>query len=172
MLMNPSNKNRLIFFILIFLVLVNLSALVTFFTYRSHYNEVVVCDAMQAECRNAFKSELGLSEEQSRKVEVINMNYQEASNPIVEKIRDIRSSILDELSAEQPDTSSLRQKSDELCNLQLQLQKANFTQYLALKKVCNPGQAQRLSALYRELYGCGRMGNGPGRMQRHMGWQK
>ena len=170
--MNPLNKNKLIFFILIFLVLVNLSALVTFFTYRSHNNEVVVCDAMQAECGNAFKRELGLSEEQSRKVEMINADYQASSSPIVEKIRDIRSDILDELSADVPDTSYLKQKSGELCDVQLQLQKANFTQYLELKKVCDPGQAQRLSALYRELYGCARMGNGQGRMQRHVGWQK
>lgn len=170
--MNPANRNRLIFFILIFLVIVNLSAVVTFFTYRSHNNEVVVCDAMQAECGNAFKSELGLSEEQSRKVEAINVDYQQASSPVVEKIRDIRSSILDELSSDLPDTTYLKQKSDELCDLQLQLQKANFTQFLELKKVCNPEQAQRLSALYRELYGCARMGNATGRMHRHMGGQE
>ncbi len=35
--MNTLNKNRLIFFILIFLVLVNLSALVTFFAFRKPY---------------------------------------------------------------------------------------------------------------------------------------
>lgn len=170
--MNSSNKNRLIFFVLLFLVIVNLSALATFFIYRSHQNEVVVCDAMQAGCGNAFKSELGLSEDQSRKVEVINSQYQEASGPVVAQIRNIRSEILDELSAEIPDTLYLKQKSSELCDLQLRLQKANFTQYLELKKVCDPGQAQRLSALYRELYGCARMGNGRGRMQRHRGWQQ
>lgn len=170
--MNPLNKNRLIFFILIFLVLVNLSALVTFFAYRNHSNDVVVCDAMQAQCGNAFKSELGLSEDQTRKVEAINADYQASSSPIVEKIRDIRSGILDELSADVPDTAYIRQKSNELCDFQLQLQQANFTQFLELKKVCDPQQAQRLSALYRELYGCARMENGQGRMRIHRGWQK
>jgi hypothetical protein len=170
--MNPTNKNRLIFFILLFLVMVNLSALVTFFTYRNHQNEAVVCDATQAECGNVFKSELGLTEEQTRKVDLINSEYQEASGPFVAQIRNIRSEILDELSAEIPDTLFLKLKSGELCDLQLQLQKANFKQYLELKKVCDPEQAQRLSALYREMYGCVRMGNGSRRMHRNWGRQQ
>jgi hypothetical protein len=171
-LMNTLNKNKLIFFILLFLVLVNLSALVTFFTFRSHTDDVVVCDPMQSQCGNAFKSELGLSEDQARKVEMINADYQDASGPIVEKIRNIRSDILDELSEEVSDTSYLKQKSGELCDLQLQLQQANFTQFIELKKVCDPAQAQRLSALYRELYGCARMGNGQGKMHQHRGGQE
>jgi hypothetical protein len=170
--MNATNKNRLIFFILLFLVLVNLSALVTFFTYRHHQNDVVVCDAAQVECGNVFKSELDLTEEQTRKVDVINAEYQEASGPFVAQIRKIRSEILDELSADNPDTLFLKQKSGELCDLQLHLQKANFKQYLELKKVCDPSQAQRLSALYREMYGCVHMGKAGARMHRHRGWQQ
>jgi len=169
--MNTLNKNRLIFWILIFLVIVNLSALATFFTFRSH-NEEVVCDAMQAQCGNAFKSELGLSEEQSRKVELINADYQLVSGPIVKEIRNIRSDILDELSSEVPDTSYINKKSTELCDFQFQLQQANYTQFLELKKVCDPEQVQRLSALYRELYGCTGMGSDEGRMHRHRAGQK
>jgi hypothetical protein len=168
--MNPVNKNCLIFWILIFLIIVNLSALATFFTFRSH-SEEVACDARQTQCGNAFKSELGLSEAQVKKVGTINTDYQAASVPIVNEIRKIRSDILDELSVEAPDTAYINQKSGELCDFQLQLQKANFAQFLELKKVCDPTQAQRLSALYRELYGCVGMGNGEGRMHRHRGGQ-
>ena len=169
--MNSQNKNQLIFWILIFLVIINLSALVTFFSFKRNTEEVT-CDALQPQCGQAFKSELGLSQEQVQKVELINSEYQAISSPIVNDIRNIRSDILDELSSEAPDTSYINQKSGELCDFQLQLQQANFTQFLELKKVCDPEQAQRLSALYRELYGCAGMGNGEGRMHRLRNGQK
>jgi hypothetical protein len=169
--MKAQNKNRLIFWILIFLVIMNLSALVTFFSFPRKTNEVT-CDAMQPQCGKAFKSELGLSQEQLQKVDLINSDYQATSSPIVNKIRNIRSDILDELSAEMPDTSYINQKSNELCDFQIQLQKANYTQFLELKKVCDAGQAKRLSALYRELYGCTGMRSGEGRMRRHRFGQK
>jgi Spy/CpxP family protein refolding chaperone len=166
--MYPQNKNRLIFWIMIFLVIINLSALVTFFAF-GRTREDVNCNAMQGQCGKAFQCELGLSEEQLRKVDLINSDYQSASGPLVSEIRNIRSDILDELSSEVPDTALIRQKSGELCDVQLKLQQANFTQYLELKKVCDPEQAQRLSALYRELYGCAAMNKGGGRMHRYMG---
>jgi hypothetical protein len=166
--MYPQNKNRLIFWIMIFLLIVNLSALITFFTFNRNKEEVK-CNAMQPQCGKAFQCELGLSEQQLQKVDLINAEYQSVSGPIVDEIRNIRSDILDELSSEAPDTVYVRQKSAELCDFQLLLQQANFTQFLELKKVCDPGQAQRLSALYRELYGCAGMGTGEGSMHRHMG---
>jgi hypothetical protein len=166
--MDTLHKNRMIFWVLMFLVVVNLSALVTFFTFRSH-KEVASCETMGPQCGQAFKSELGLSPGQVEKVEKINADYQSASVPIVEQIRNIRSDILDELSKEVPDTSFIRLRSGEICNFQLELQQANFTQFLELKKVCDPGQAKKLSALYRELYGCSGMGEGKGTMERHMG---
>jgi hypothetical protein len=168
--MYPQNKNRLIFWIMIFLVIVNLSALITFFTFN-RTKEEVTCDAMQPQCGKAFQCELGLSEGQLQKVDLINSEYQAVSSPIVDEIRNIRSDILDELSSEVPDTVYINQKSGELCDFQLKLQQANFTQFLELKKVCDPEQAQRLSALYRELYGCAGMGKGEGRMRRHRGGQ-
>lgn len=164
--MNPQDKNRLIFWILLFLVIVNLSAVIAFFAFNRH-TETVSCNAMQPQCGKAFECELGLSEEQVREVDVINSEYQSKSSPIVQAIRNIRSDILDELSSESPDTTYINEKSNELCDLQLQLQQANFTQFLGLKKVCDPDQAKRLSALYKELYGCAGMGNRDGGMHRH-----
>jgi len=169
--MNSLNKNRLIFWVLLFLIIVNLSALVTFFAFGRN-TEKVACDAMQPKCGQAFECELGLSKEQVRKVDLINAEYQAVSGPIVEEIRNIRSDILDELSSEIPDTSYINEKSSDLCEFQLNLQKANFTQFLELKKVCDPEQAQRLSALYRELYGCSKMAGSEGKMHRHMSGQK
>jgi hypothetical protein len=170
-LMNPQNKNRLIFWIMLFLILVNLSALGTFF-YFGRDTEEVTCDVMQAKCGKALECELGLSGEQIEKVDMINAEYLAKSSPIAAEIRNIRSDILDELSSDQPDTSFINQKSSELCDFQLQLQQANFTQFLDLKEVCDPEQAQRLSALYRELYGCAGMAGSAGRMHRHKTGQK
>jgi hypothetical protein len=42
----------------------------------------------------------------------------------------------------------------QLTELQRKMQHANVNQYMMLKRIVTPEQANRLSALYRELYGC------------------
>jgi len=87
-------------------------------------------------------------------VDSINQNYKINAGPIVASIKNIRSAILNELEKETPDTSMLNKLTDELSVMQKKVQQENIKQYLKLKNVCDLEQAQRLSALYRDLYGC------------------
>ena len=158
-------KNRLLFWILIFLVVVNLSALATYFLFPQK-PDVVACnnDNMAPGC--ALHAELNLTDDQIRLVDRINSDYQEVSQPISEKIKNARADILDELASNMPDTLNINQLSLEISKLQSQLHRENINHYLELKKVCNPDQAMRLSNLYRDLYGCPMQEQGKG-MQHH-----
>ena len=151
--MNFFLKNRLIFWALIFLVVLNISALTSFFLFRKSQSPAACCTPEQKQCM-AFRDELKLSADQTLKVTDINNKYMVVAEPIAKAIKDTRASILTELENEAPDTLKLNQLALNLSMLQLKIQKENIKQYSALKKVCNPEQALRLSALYRDLYGC------------------
>lgn len=146
-------KNRLLFWLLLFLIVINLTAVISFFFFVQKAPSPA-CEADQNGKCNVFQQELNLSESQSVKVEEINAAYRSISEPLVAAIREKRAGIMNELESDQPDTAILSGYSMELSLLQNNMQKENIRQYLALKRICNPEQLQRLSSLYRDLYGC------------------
>ena len=173
--MNFFIKNRFIFWILIFLVVINLTALVTFLVLYSHRPAV----ADQQQCRNsgmAFKEELSLSAVQAEKVEVIMSEYRTSTGPLTDSIRNYRSLLLDELAKANPDSTLLDHYTEQISLMQKQMQKASIHQYLSLKGISNPDQCKRLSSLYYELYGCQGnckgMGKGKGMMKQYRRGQR
>jgi Spy/CpxP family protein refolding chaperone len=168
--MNFFLKNRVVFWLLIFLVVINLSALITFLVFFSQKTASPVQQSRENPGM-AFRKELSLSPSQSEKVEEILADYRNSTEPVTIIIRDYRTQLLEELANDKPDTVKINRFADEICLLQKQMQKASIKQYLALKEICNPAQCQRLSALYFELYGFqGKvqgMGKGKGMMHQY-----
>lgn len=159
-------KNRLLFWVLMFLIVVNLAALGTYFFYpRQQTGALCQEGSMGPGC--VYQARLDLTDEQTREVDRISEEYQDISRPIAGEIKSVRGEILDELSSEAPDTALLTSFTGELSQLQAQLQRENVKHYMALKEVCTPEQALRLSNLYRELYGCPMHGQGRGAKHRH-----
>ncbi|MEI7982771.1 MAG: periplasmic heavy metal sensor [Bacteroidota bacterium] len=157
--MNFFSKNRFLFWLLIFLVGVNISAMVTIIVLVSKKappsNQQPVKNT-----GNAFTKTLSLSPGQTGKVETILNDYKNLTEPISADIRNRRIQILEELAKKNPDKAILTSNVKEISMLQTQMQNASIDQYMALKEICTPDQCQRLSALYYELYGC--QGQGPG----------
>ena len=151
--MNFFSKNRLIFWVLIILVAVNIAALVSFFVYPKTQVAPACCPPEEQQCID-YRDELNLSEKQTLQVNAINKQYMESAEPIAKAIKEARAGILTELEEEAPDTMKLDTLAHRLAMLQLKIQKENIKQYSALKRVCTKEQAHRLSALYRDLYGC------------------
>lgn len=151
--MNFFDKNRLIFWVLIILVVINISAFVSFFLFTKSPVTPACCPPGEQQC-NAFRDELKLTAAQSLKVAEINKLYKESAEPIATAIKETRAAILTELENEFPDSIHLNSLVNELALLQSKIQKENIRQYTNLKHVCTPEQANRLSALYRDLYGC------------------
>jgi len=161
-------KNRLLFWALIFLIVINLSALVSIFVFKKVQSPPVCRESPSMSC-SGFCEELKLSDNQSAKVEHINQEYRSHAEPLVSAIKEKRSEILDELNNTSPDTTLLNRVTIDLTVLQTRLQRENIKQYLELKSVCTPEQVQRLSALYRDLYGCPMKATG--NQHRHRGGQ-
>ena len=166
--MNIFNNNRTVFWILIFLVLINITALVTYFIYmRKPAGESVPGSGFKQGI--ALKQELSLTPDQSIKVNEINAAYKASSGPIIEAIREKKAVLLEELSKANTDNNLVAKLADDVVLEQKKLQMANIKQFLDLKKVCTPEQTQKLSQIYSELYGCKNqgMGRGQGKGMRH-----
>ena len=159
--MNIFNNNRTIFWILIFLVLINITALATYFIYmRKPASEPVPGSGFKHGI--ALKQELSLTPDQTIKVNEINAAYKASSEPIVASIKEKKAILLEELSKVNTDISLVAKLADDVVTEQQKLQMANIKQFLDLKKVCTPEQTQKLSQIYSELYGCENNGMGRG----------
>jgi Spy/CpxP family protein refolding chaperone len=160
--MNNFNNNRVVFWILIFLVMINITALATYFIYmRKPANEPVPGTGYKKGI--ALRQELSLTPDQSIAVNKINYTYQASTEPIVTAIREKKAEILDELSKENSDTTVVVKLAEEVLYEQKKLQMANIRQFIDLKKVCTPEQTQKLSQIYGELYGFDARGKGQGK---------
>ena len=152
--MNFFSKNRILVWILIILIILNVSAFISFVVMSRHKTEHAnCCTGAESTCR-ALSDELGLTRDQADKVACINAVYRDAASPLAEGIRQKREMMLSELEKERPDTAVLNDIVRTMTNMRTEIQQKNITQYLELKKVCTPSQALRLSTLYRDLYGC------------------
>jgi len=164
--MNFFNKNRLIFWLLLFLVVINISALVTFFMFYSGQKKKEA-ETPGIQSFRVFQKELSLSPIQSGKVCSINAQYRTISEPISSALKEKRSELLEELSTEKPDTLLLNRYAEEIGNLQKELQIASIRQYLDLKNVCDSFQCRKLSSFYFQLYGSKGPGKGMGKQMQH-----
>ncbi len=161
MAMNIFNNNRTVFWILIFLALINITALATYFIYmRKPASETVSGSGLKHGI--ALKQELSLTPDQSIKVNEINTAYKTSSEPIVTSIKEKKAILLEELSKEDTDDNLVVKLADDIVTEQKKLQMTNIKQFLDLKKVCTPEQTQKLSQIYSELYGCENKGKGNG----------
>ncbi len=160
--MNFSNNNRSIFWILIFLVLVNISVLAGYFiVFRNAVNKSI--PEIASKPGGALKEKLSLTPDQTVKVQEINSVYKSESEPIILSIREKKAELLEELSKENTDTNTVSTLTEEVMMEQTKLQKANIHQFLDLKKVCTPEQTKKLSQIYSELYGYSDAGKGNGK---------
>ena len=171
-------KNRIVFWVLVFLVFVNIAALAAhFISLQKPADEPL--SASEGRKGVAIGRELSLSPEQLNKVNEINAAYRFSSEPIITALRDKKAALLEELSKDASDSLRIAVLAEEVSREQNKLQQANIRQFLDLKKVCTPEQTKKLSGIYAGFYGCagaGRgqgCGNGNGKGYRHRhGWKQ
>lgn len=149
--MDLYKKNRWLFWLMLFLIILNVSALVAYFAFKQ--DAPATPETTRETPSEIFRQELALTPEQTEKVGEINYQYRSEVLPISDSIKSIRSYILNELSQSNPDTTILYHLASEMALLQNLMQRASIRQYLDLKSVVTPEQALKLSALYHELYG-------------------
>jgi hypothetical protein len=161
--MNYFNKYKLVFWIMILMIVINISAFTSFYVFYKADKSKPAADTgcCSGTCR-VLNEKLGLGSEQTPKVLVINRQFREKTEPIVAEIKHTRVAMLDELSLEKPDTAILSAYTEKIGELQKILQKASIEQFRQLKQICTAEQCRKLSSIYSEVYGCSKMSQGRG----------
>lgn len=165
--MNYFSKNRIILWIVSSMLVISLTALGTMI-YRTYLLPAKISQSKECPSSRQFlTTELDLNADQLSKIENINTACLGASRCIMQDLRVRRLELLEELSRDQSDTAELKRMASEIGMIQADLLNSTIAQYLAIKKICSPGQKEKLSNMYFDLFGCQKGGMGKGKQYRH-----
>jgi hypothetical protein len=99
-----------------------------------------------------FRDELGLTGEQMRELQRFNPAFRQKVRNINFELTEKRMLMLDEMAAENTDTSILNSLSDSIGMLHSELKKATYLYYLEFKKMASPEQQVRLRQIFSQVF--------------------
>lgn len=171
-------KTKLLIWIIIILIAVNLATIISGIIYSSKRSstESIVTEIPFNQRADFFNRQIGLTIEQRDHFMEFNREFNQEARVLTNKMNSLRYTMLRELAQSNPDELKL----DEIClnigTLHSQLKKATVDYYLKMKNVCNAKQQESLNLLFESLldsdgiiYGRGRGGLGRGRQFNQMG---
>jgi Spy/CpxP family protein refolding chaperone len=132
-------KNKLLFWCVMVLMLLNVLTLASVWLHRPpvpfggmHQGRISGLEIMQ--------KQLGLSKEQSRQIERIRNEHFARTDPILDEMRKIRLDVLDEVFASEPNRAKTNEYIEELGKKQIQFETKLYNHFAELKQACTPGQ--------------------------------
>ena len=137
-------KEKLIIFLLIFSLTVNVAALVTMGYFWEKYERRGAPPFRGDEIPTpSLTSELSLDNEQQGKMRGIRRSFLNEINPIRNELSTKRENLVNLLTAEEPDRSAIDQKLSEINTLQSKIQNAVVDNLLREKDFLNPRQQEQ-----------------------------
>ncbi|MBN1252475.1 MAG: hypothetical protein JXR51_16725 [Bacteroidales bacterium] len=160
--MNTLQKKRTIIAIIIFLLLLNISAISTIVYHKIQYNDIrnnsEQYNSGNRNIRNPhmrvkkfIKEELGLTDKQFEsycKLKDQNINN---SQVIFEKINENKKLIIDEIKEKDPDTLLLDNFAKNIGELHAQIQLETIKHFLEVKKILNENQIEKFELLLSKM---------------------
>ena len=154
--MNYFNKKRITIWVIVILAVLNIAAISTI-TYHIVSNKKLVEVVMDLPRRNMnflVGKELNLNDEQQVQFVQFKHEYAQASKAILERLRERRIEMLEELSKDESDVERLDEIAEEIGNLHAELKRKTIIHFLDMKKVCNPDQMKQLNVLFHDMIHC------------------
>lgn len=154
--MKPKTKKYLIIILIIFLFLINISALTTILIRRNQMVRVPERERQIHEpdrrMARGIRNEFNFSDHQFAKFGEINKDSFRKNYHLIKGIDSIRFIILEELSLENPDQEKLDSLVFEAGQLHMQLKRNTINHFLQLKEICTPKQEQVLLRMFNMMY--------------------
>ena len=150
-------KIRLAWFFVILLSAVNITLFVVYFTGFHHHGfnhtnrEKEGCPDKQ-ECM--LRSELKLDSSQIVKYDQIKKEHHLKARPIVDSLREIRSTLMLDLKKDTIDSLQINGFVQQINEYNNRLFELSIFQYIQIKKILNPNQKEQLSKIYCDMFGC------------------
>lgn len=153
--------NNWLKWLIILLLIVNVSALTTMFYHQKHEARLVesLSDSVIPESgesmRNSgrwFRDELGLTREQMREFSGFNPQFRQKARSIAIGLNTVKMEMLREMNKENYDTARLNMLSDSIGSLHAELKRATYDYYLDFKKILNTDQQEKLSKIFSGMF--------------------
>ncbi|MBW8325174.1 MAG: periplasmic heavy metal sensor [Prolixibacteraceae bacterium] len=156
-MMNPTNKNRILIWIIVILVATNLSTIGSFYYHR--ITELKTTTPKQEEQTTLpgeqrtrfFRDELNLSNEQIDQFRDINRTFNRTARNIEADLARLRKELIDELGTQNPDNNKLDKLAIEIGENHRKLKQVTTTFYLDMKAICNTGQQEKLHEIFQSM---------------------
>ncbi len=168
------NKTRLLIWIIIILVAVNVAAIISGIVFTSERKDElpVRTDIPYNRRADVFRGQLGLNDSQKEKFMVYNREFNTRARAITAKMNSLRYHMVEEMAAPHPDMA----KIDSICvgigMLHTDLKRATVDYYMKMKSACTREQQLELNRFFERIInadngevmipGRGRPGRGPG----------
>jgi len=155
--MNPTNKYRILIWIIVILVATNLSTIGSFYYHR--ISEAKTPETKQ-ENQNAipgeqrtrfFRDQLNLNDEQLDQFRENNRTFNRTARGIEMNLTQLREDLITELGKQNPDSARLDQMAIEVGNNHRELKQVTTSFYLDMKKICTPEQKVKLHELFQSM---------------------
>ncbi len=149
--MNYFLKQRFSFWLVFFLVVINIAAISTIVYHIISEKSAIQSAEPGIDAGKIINQELSLNTDQRNLFQHVNREYNQKSKKILDQLTEKRSEMLAELAEENPDTSLLHSIAEDIGHLHTDLKLLTIDNFLELKKICTPGQQQQLSKMYNDI---------------------
>jgi hypothetical protein len=165
------SQNRILIWLVIFLLLLNISAIIAILYHKSREVENTSLSfqpSVNREIRMSgegrfFRDFLELDKEQFERFRIVRHHFQMKARNITEELREKKAEFLKELDRKNPDAGKIQEISNEIGQLHATLKLETGKYYLQLKTICNDEQQQKLHHFFLKIIGGGEMMPGQGR---------
>jgi Spy/CpxP family protein refolding chaperone len=142
-------KKRLLALGFILLVVINVSALLTF-AYNRWFRAPGRTPAADSAGATSFERHLCLSGEQERCIKDIRFSFDSEIGKIQAQMREKRRAMVEEMKKESPDNASIEMLIEEISGLQAEIQKKAVLNLLKEKEVLTPGQKATFFRMFED----------------------
>lgn len=157
-------KRKIIFIILMFLFIINISALVSLAYSRWIKSSYSYSKQDAMETLNGLQQKMALNQQQLQKMKNLRVTLEDEIESMRKQIHEKRQALITEIRKSNPDLTDIDNIIDEISFLQSQIQKKTMRNLMRDKKVLTPSQQTRYFTMFED-YVRG-MGMGRGRRVR------
>lgn len=155
--MISKNKYRILIWIVVILVAVNLSMGISYLYHKKQDKKLTeqveeAAIEMPAQRRaRFFREQLNLNREQLEKFRELNRSFNRTAWTITHELQTLRIEMVQELGSKNPDAEKLDSISANIGLLHKQLKNETISYYLGMREVCDEEQKQKLNEIFMSM---------------------
>jgi Spy/CpxP family protein refolding chaperone len=163
--MNYFEKTKLYLFLIIILVILNISTIVAIvYHLRGEHHQMRPDREDNRDRGRHLADKIGFDKAQTVQFDTLRADFGRKAKAIMSAIQEKKLEMLNEFTSENPDTTKLYKITREIGNLHAEMRHLSIDHFMSIKKICTPDQKAKLLDLFRNMM---KMEEGPGFSRRH-----